>query len=214
MDIYFIDPNGPTLQLPVLPEEIQIKRDKQYETVDLLNAGEVDFPQQEKVSEISFSSFFPAKYDTYCQYRDIPDPQMAMNQLTNWKVSKTPIRLIITDTIHNVLVWISAHNTAYKGGEPGDVYFDVTCRLYREVKVQTSAGTSGGASTSGVQKQSRPDTKPVPNVYTVKSGDSLWKIAKMQYGSGAKWQSIYSKNKSTIGSNPGEIYPGQKLVMP
>lgn len=216
MDIYLIDPNGPTLRLPVLPEEIQIKREKQYETIDLINLGEVDFPQQEKVTEISFSSFFPKEYDpSYCQYADIPDPQEAMNQLTAWMASKTPVRLIITETIHNVLVWIAVHDTTYKGGEVGDVYYDLTCRTYTETKVRTSSSTLTNVSSSiNSLKTNRPDTKPVPKVYVVKSGDSLWKIAKMQLGNGAKWQDIYNLNKSVIGSDPNLIKPGQKLVMP
>lgn len=211
MDIYLIDPNGPTLRLPVLPEEIQIKREKQYETIDLINLGEVDFPQQEKVKEITFSSFFPKEYDpAYCQYADIPDPQEAMNQLTAWMASKTPVRLIITETIHNVLVWIAAHDTTYKGGEVGDVYYDLTCRTYTETKVRTSSN----AASSNQAASNRPDIKPVPKVYVVKSGDSLWKIAKMQLGNGSRWQEIYNLNKKVIGPNPNLIRPGQKLVMP
>ncbi|WKV08204.1 LysM peptidoglycan-binding domain-containing protein [Thermoanaerobacterium sp. CMT5567-10] len=210
MDIYLIDPNGPTLRLPVLPEEIQIKREKQYETVEIMNIGEVDFPQGERVKEITFSSFFPKQYDpAYCKYPDIPDPQEAMNQLTAWTDSKTPIRLIITETIHNILVWIAAHDTTYKGGEPGDIYFDLTCRTYTETKVRTSSNTASSSQTIN-----RPDTKPVPKTYMVKSGDNLWDIAKLLLGDGSKWKNIYNLNKSIIGPDPNLIKPGQRLVMP
>ncbi|MEM3453456.1 MAG: hypothetical protein QW835_07540, partial [Candidatus Hadarchaeum sp.] len=101
MDFYLIDPAGPTLHLPVNPiGDITIRREKQYETVNIINIGEVDFPTGEKLKEISFSSFFPAEYDpSYCRYPDLPDPQEAMNQLTAWTASKKPVRLIITETI-------------------------------------------------------------------------------------------------------------------
>jgi RHS repeat-associated protein len=49
------------------------------------------------------------------------------------------------------------------------------------------------------------------NYYTVAAGDSLWAIATRFYGSGAKWQSIYSANRGVIGGNPNMIYPGQRL---
>lgn len=49
--------------------------------------------------------------------------------------------------------------------------------------------------------------------YTVKKGDSLWKIASQQLGSGYKWKDIYEANKSTI-KNPNMIYVGQKLNIP
>ena len=59
------------------------------------------------------------------------------------------------------------------------------------------------------------ETKPSGgSTYTVKSGDSLWKIAKQLYGSGADWKKIYEANKDVIGSNPNLIYPGQTFTIP
>jgi nucleoid-associated protein YgaU len=54
----------------------------------------------------------------------------------------------------------------------------------------------------------------VPKTYTVKPGDSLWKIAKLQLGSGSKWESVYEANRETVGPDPNKIFPGQKLVLP
>ena len=49
--------------------------------------------------------------------------------------------------------------------------------------------------------------------YTVKSGDTLWAIAKTYYGNGAQYPKIYNANTNII-KNPNLIYPGQKLVIP
>ncbi|MBD2731778.1 LysM peptidoglycan-binding domain-containing protein [Nostoc sp. FACHB-892] len=49
--------------------------------------------------------------------------------------------------------------------------------------------------------------------YTVKRGDSLFKIAKRYCGKGNKWTQIYKDNKRKIGSNPDLIRPGQKLYL-
>lgn len=209
MDIHLRDAAGNDFQFPVNPEEITITRGKSLETVNILSLGEYDFPAGEKVKEIAFSSFFPASYDEgYCKYSQLPDPQEAMNGLTRMMNSKTPVRLIITDTAVNVLVMISAHNTTFKGGEPGDVYFELTARTWRDMKVHTKA--------AAVQKSqdSRPDTKPKVKTYTVKSGDTLSKIAKLELGNSAKWQDIYNANVKIIGKDPNKIKPGQKLVMP
>ncbi|MER7398505.1 transglycosylase family protein [Streptomyces sp. NPDC000151] len=58
--------------------------------------------------------------------------------------------------------------------------------------------------------QPKADPKPVTGHgnYTVKSGDTLGKIAKAH---GADWKTVYAKNKSVVGGNPNLIFPGQKL---
>jgi nucleoid-associated protein YgaU len=50
--------------------------------------------------------------------------------------------------------------------------------------------------------------------WTVKSGDSLSRIAKDVYDDAGKYTKIYEANKATIGDNPNLIKPGQKLVLP
>ena len=48
------------------------------------------------------------------------------------------------------------------------------------------------------------------NIYIVKKGDTLSKIAK-KYNT--TWQKIYNKNKNIIGKNPNLIIPGQKIII-
>jgi LysM repeat protein len=48
--------------------------------------------------------------------------------------------------------------------------------------------------------------------YTVKSGDTLSKIAATHKVKGG-WRALYALNKSTIGADPGLIFPGQKLAL-
>jgi nucleoid-associated protein YgaU len=51
--------------------------------------------------------------------------------------------------------------------------------------------------------------------YTVKSGDSLWKIAEAVYGHGhgAKYEEIFEANKPML-KDPDRIFPGQVLRIP
>ena len=49
--------------------------------------------------------------------------------------------------------------------------------------------------------------------YTVQKGDSLWKIAQEQLGSGARWDEIYEANRDTV-SDPNLIFIGQILAIP
>ncbi|CAH1667149.1 MAG: peptidoglycan-binding protein LysM [Chelatococcus sp.] len=52
-------------------------------------------------------------------------------------------------------------------------------------------------------------------MYTVKKGDTLWKIAEANYGkaNGAKYTVIFEANKPML-SHPDKIYPGQVLRIP
>lgn len=52
------------------------------------------------------------------------------------------------------------------------------------------------------------------NTYTVKSGDSLQKIAQSQFGSSDKWQKIYELNRSQIGGDPHRLKVGMTLKLP
>ncbi|RKN86033.1 LysM peptidoglycan-binding domain-containing protein [Paenibacillus ginsengarvi] len=211
MDITLEDAAGQKLWFPVNPSEINIRRDRSLETFQIINLGEVDFPYGEKIKEISFSSFFPAESDpSYCRYETIPDPQQTMNLINTWMSDRQPLRLMITPTEVNVLVIISSHNSSFRANEPGDVYFDLTFRTWREYRIRTIEELSGG----GTATEARPDLKPVPKTYTVQSGDSLWAIAKLNLGSGSRWRDIYEMNTSVIGPNPDRILSGQELVMP
>ncbi|KAE8559988.1 LysM peptidoglycan-binding domain-containing protein [Paenibacillus polymyxa] len=212
MEFSLTDGKGKKFQFPVNPEEVTISRQKGFDTTTILSYGEFDFPQGEKVKEISFSSFFPKEYNpAYCTYEDIPDPQEAMNTLNGFLLSKSPLRFIITETAVNVPVIVASHNSTFRGGEYGDVNFDLSLRTWSEMKVAKKAGT--GSKSATVNKKPRTDMKEKKKTYTVKSGDSLSKIAKLELGDSSQWSRIYQLNKKTIGKNPNAIKPGQKLVL-
>lgn len=61
----------------------------------------------------------------------------------------------------------------------------------------------------------RPAGTPSPPTreYTIKSGDSLSKIAKQYYGDAGDWKKIFEANKDKI-KDPDMIFPGQKIIIP
>lgn len=74
------------------------------------------------------------------------------------------------------------------------------------------------ADFSDVQSGSSSTAPPAPapsggQTYTVKSGDSLSKIAKRLYGDAQQWRKIYEANKDQI-QNPDLIHPGQTIRIP
>ncbi|SEK25202.1 transglycosylase family protein [Streptacidiphilus jiangxiensis] len=80
-------------------------------------------------------------------------------------------------------------------------------------------GTSGPGAKHHKPKQHKPAPKPTApghqggsGTYTVKSGDTLAKIAAAQHILGG-WKQLYAENRATIGGNPDLIYVGEKLVV-
>ena len=53
--------------------------------------------------------------------------------------------------------------------------------------------------------------KALPQVYEVREGDSLWKIALTKYGSGYNWVDIAQENNL---ASPDSLAVGQKLALP
>ncbi len=54
---------------------------------------------------------------------------------------------------------------------------------------------------------------PAMTRYTVKKGDSLWKIAKKFYGDPYQWRRIYDANRAQL-PHPNRVRPGMTLNMP
>ena len=78
-------------------------------------------------------------------------------------------------------------------------------------KTGAAKDSTGGIFNQGAAGQ--PANATTHDTYTVKSGDSLSKIAKQFYGDAMKYNKIYEANKDQI-SNPDLIQPGWVLKIP
>lgn len=197
---YIIDEQtGIELQLPVNPEKITLKWSRKIETVNILNLGEIDFTTGDKLMGLSFSSFFPATYvPAYSTTANIPTPSSANAVMNAWKSRfnepkkglKDPIRLIITGAQEiNMLVIMSEYESNEHGGEPGDIYYDVSFREWKEIFIRTESEEKP-ASRSSMKK--RPKLVKLPTgLDAFSSPEALWKLAKQYYGSGESWTKIF-----------------------
>lgn len=84
-------------------------------------------------------------------------------------------------------------------------------RAEAEKAIVMAGNTPGvGEVESHIDIESEPDQT---NFYTVKSGDTLSKIAKDFYGDAMKYPVIFEANRPML-SDPDKIYPGQTLRIP
>jgi nucleoid-associated protein YgaU len=81
-----------------------------------------------------------------------------------------------------------------------DLIADITVK--QPAQSSTTQTASGSASSAQSSK-----------TYTVQAGDSLSKISKQFYGNANQFMKIFEANRDQL-SNPNEIKPGQRLVIP
>jgi hypothetical protein len=197
LDVYLIDESkNYTIQFPVNPlNKLSNPKEKRYTTADIIDFGEVDISQNgSKIIEISFDSFFPKEYDTYCQYTAISTPQEYINVIQFWMDSDTHVRLIITDLNINELVNISKFAPEVRSGEIGDIYFSITFRTYRELKIET---VNDSSNYSGGLQNNRSNT--YSNEY--KDGDKVKVTASalnVRKGCGTSYEVIGCVSKETV----------------
>ncbi len=71
----------------------------------------------------------------------------------------------------------------------------------------------GGSSPSDIKANITVADDSVYHRHTVKSGESLSKIAKHYYGDAMKYKEIFAANQNIL-KNPDLIHPDQELVIP
>ncbi|MBZ6443169.1 nucleoid-associated protein YgaU [Paenibacillus jamilae] len=211
------------LWLPVNPEGIKTTMTHGFEDVEISNLGEYTIIGNQRLREFSFSSFFPRDYNAgYCSYSNLKAPREYVAIIERWMRSGKPARFIITGTSVNFAVTIRSFEYEERGGEPGDIYYTLSLKEHVFIDIAKKSDNkklTGSASKTMPKLTSaakRPNGTVKAKSYTVKAGDSLWKIAQRAdvLGNGDRWRELYAKNKSAIGPNPNVLKPGQKLVIP
>lgn len=101
------------------------------------------------------------------------------------------------------------------GGSVGADYADP----YGQGRITVLTEASAPDQPQEPEQPAQPETPAEPEqpgsagTYTVQSGDSLWRIASRELGSGTRWSEIYDLNRDVI-SDPDRIYIGQELQLP
>lgn len=210
------------MRFPMLPTEVNVKSANQFANYNILKIGEAQIPSGTSLDSFSWSGKLPGerrKNDPYI--RKWKEPKEIYNWINSLKVKNgkpVKVRLLMTGTPINCDVYLSSFNATPTGGY-GDIDYDITLIQAKEIKVKKKGKTKKGTNKKKKLKDSpssAPErtSKPTAQKYTVKKGDSLWKIAQKLYGSGSQYTKIYEANKGTVGSNPNKIYPGQVLTVP
>lgn len=199
--LYESDGKKEDLRLPVPPEEFKIQKGQNINTININDLGEIAVIGEGKLDKITISSFFPTQVYAFCQYSDFPKPYDCTKLIDKWRLSRKPIRLVITDTNINMLAAIESFEYGENDGS-GDVYFDIQLTQYRPLKAESKE--SNGTNLE------RATDRTVPRTYRVLKGDTLWGISKKFYGTGTRSGDLAQKNNI---SEPNNLQTGQELML-
>ena len=166
VDITIKDENGNYLTLPVTPEYITYTDGSGTPiTVSVLNIGSVDFYNGTELDKLSFSCFFPARYDAgYCKYANLKKPTDYRNQISSWKGGNTAnyveeaahLQVIIPAAGINKAMKVADFTWDFKGFE-GDIYYSLTFKEDKRIApIQISSGVV-------IAEETRP-AEPVPEI--------------------------------------------------
>lgn len=221
VNIYLREKNGRReIRIPILPEKIGFNRgDATFVSCEIMKLGEVAVPTGTELSAYSWESVFPGEgRNTDPLIRGSwYAPKWYDSTLEGWKRDGTLVNLLVTGYPINADVYVKAYQSEASGAF-GDIVYKIELIEARNITIRGSGGqTSTRAATQRVST--------TPNRYTIKSGDTLWSIAKKFYNDGTKWTPIYNANKDIIeltakkhgrasSDNGHWIYPGVTLTIP
>lgn len=217
MEFWLQKSDSDKFQLPVKPSDYEIFVSSKNTVVNVIKLGDVNLIGNTGLREISLSSFFPAQDYNFSYNSDRKKPIKYVNKLEKWRKSGKPIRVIITDTLN-----MECTIESFYWGEQdatGDIYYTLSLKEYvkpKTSKIKTSSSSSKSSTTTKKDTSTR-TTKSTSSssntTHKVKSGDSLWSIAKKYYGDGSKYNKIYNANKKLI-SDPSVLTVGITLTIP
>lgn len=217
IEIWLKDWNNLYKQLPVNPAKIEYTSPYGLNTVSIASLGEVALAGERGLQTISFSSFFPRDYNpSYCEYRDFEEPWKWVEQIEAWRDTRKNIRIIIAGTPISIPAFVEEFELEpEKAGAPGDIYYTITFKQARGVRVKQIANANTTVSFNAVASLDRPSSsKQRPKTHKVVYYETLFSLAKRYYGDISEWQRIYDANKKVIGKGTTVIKDGMVLMIP
>ena len=214
---FYMKQNGEQILLPVAPSELITNVEGESEKVDLVDIGEGSILKDIGLRRISFTVLLPAVQYSFVQTEGVFQPPIFfLNQFRQYKMSKKPVSLIVFRKLvngtelfsGNIDVSFEKYTVLERGGEQGDFWVEINLKEYRKITSATYKMEQKEGQTVLEEFGVKREGKEIPNTYTVKKGDSLWKIAQTMLNDGSRYKEIAEKNNIV---NPNKIQVGQIL---
>ena len=231
--LFYFECDSDVLTFPITPSELSINVGSKNKVVTLISEGDINILKSPSLTEIEFEARFPMRQYPYARpVQSFVD--YYFEKFKDLKVNRKPFHFIVARSTPDgiptwdtdILVALEELELKESVDEGDDVIIKFSLKQYKEYGVKKLNNSNNTTSTSNSDRSTAgKDTKS--SVYTVKSGDCLWNIAKAAYGKAnrALVDKIYKANSEAIeadarkhgrsSSSDGHwIYPGLKLTIP
>ena len=197
MEMYLKKDDKDIFRFPVLPSAINVQDYAITNDSNITGLGDVTVFGGKGLRTIEISSFFPnpKKKYPFVSYTDYPKQYDCVNKIKKWMDKGEVLRFIVTGTEINFQVRITDFEYSEQDGTR-DVYFTINLKEYRKIKISSTTPKKKKTDNKDRTDTKETDNKPKQKTYTVKSGDTLYDIAKKHYGKGSDYKKIIEKNKA------------------
>lgn len=193
--------NQEQIDLPVLPSNFEMTKNGNNKSAEVISIGEITklgFPKQ---FTLEIASEFPAMWRPYCNVSEqkLRSPYDYISMIERWRTTLNankkllPIRLVIvTDELTiNSPVSIESFSFKEEAGQVGDYSYRLKLKEYRWY------GAEKINLDNNIIQKSRTDLRKIPQLYRVKSGDTVTSISIKVFGNDSHYWEIIRINGLT-----------------
>lgn len=192
---------GESITFPINPESIDLPKEKNIETYNILNFGEVPVKGNRTLQRINLSGLLPEEQSYFSLLASLvknleykPYSLEETNaMLDRWLESGDVIRVIIAGRLNKEFL-IERHTPTIRENTENENY-SLDLVEYRNPVPSTSVLPDNLGQSKLVQLKERTMKKYIPAQITGKTGQTIYKIAKLTYG--GRFQELMQKNGIT-----------------
>lgn len=201
--------NEELIELPMLPEKIEISGSGANKSSEVLNLGEITQLKLPKLFSLQIDTEFPANWTPVCEVSasKLRSPFDYITMIEKWRRTLRPIRFVFTGSTVDINSPVSIESFTYteNGGDPGTFKIKIKLKEYRFYGVDKV-----NIDNNFIQK-SRSTTRTVKQLYKVKKGDTLTSISIKNFGNESKYWDIKRLNGLTDADLINGLEPGMEL---
>lgn len=207
--------NEEILELPILPEKLNINRFGQNVGMNVLNIGEVTQQKLPKAFTVSIESEFPSvEYASSRKntgnFSDYTNPYDCVNTILKWQELLHPIRFVWVGGSVEINSPVSIEDFSYseQGGDVGTISYLLNLKsytFYGQEKLSINGNRKLPLSNS------REDMRQVPKLYTTQIGDTIVSISRKVFGNDTQVSNLIKLNGFTSADIADGIPAGTQI---